>query len=113
MERFKVATKTSWTGQPDMVSEAKNKGFPVALFDYLIYTSSAVRGDSVIAQEDIAQASTQIRKLSQKCFFFPTIRSHMQRLDFCLRSTGPSGYTRTLSISKMTDLTPSCSWEEI
>lgn len=54
-----------------MVSEAKNKGFPVALFDYLIYTSSAVRGDSVIAQEDIAQASTQIRKLSQKCFFFP------------------------------------------
>ena len=56
-----------------MVSEAKenNKGFPVALFNYLILTSSAVRGDSVIAQEDIAQASTQIRKLSKKCFHSP------------------------------------------
>ena len=42
-----------------MVSEAKEKntGFPVALFNYLIRTSSAVRGDSVIVQ-DIAQAST-------------------------------------------------------
>ena len=95
-----------------MVSEAKenNKGFPVALFNYLILTSSAVRGDSVIAQEDIAQASTQIRKLSKKCFHSPPpIRAHKQRPDFCLGSTGPSGYTRTLSISKMTDLTPSCS----
>lgn len=73
MERFKAATKASWTGQPDMVSEAKekNKGFPVALFNYLIRTSSAVREDSVIVQEDIAQASTQIRKLSQKIFFCP------------------------------------------
>lgn len=56
-----------------MVPEAKgkNKGFPIALFDYLIRTSSAVRGDSVIAQEDAAQASTQLRKLSQMiCGFF-------------------------------------------
>ena len=56
-----------------MVPEAKgkNKGLPVALFDYLIRTSSAVRGDPVIAQEDIAQVSTQLRKASQMiCVFF-------------------------------------------